>query len=98
MKTLQTWAGTSKFRYTSSIKEGTIVYFGKKSSTTINPAQYIKLLRHFQGRGKNIGTSQTDSLLNSVGDWLISNITKNYCFIHSPDIIYWNTKNKGNKN
>lgn len=76
MKNLKTWGGRSEFRYNGSIEEGTTIHYGIDSSITINPDQYSKLIEHFQGNTVNIGTSQTDPPRNSVGDWLMSNITK----------------------
>lgn len=76
MKTLKTWAERSEFRYTGSIKEGTTIFFGKNSSQKINSNQSSKLLKHFQGPTVNIRTSRTDPPRDSVGNWLITNVTK----------------------
>lgn len=76
MKTLNTWAGRSKFHYDGSVKEGTTIFFGKNSFQKINSNQYSKLLKHFQGRTVNIGTSRTDPPRDSVGNWLMTNVTK----------------------
>lgn len=43
---------------------------------TISAAQYSVLLRHFQAKTFEIGTSRTDPPPGSVGKWLQQNVTK----------------------
>jgi hypothetical protein len=76
MKTILTWAGRSKFKYSGSVKSGTKIIYGSGFSTTISAAQYYALFKHFQNKIIDIGTSRTNPPVNSVGEWLQKNVTK----------------------
>ena len=78
MRTLQTWAGGSRFGYAGSVQEGVIINYGKKLnfSQRIRDDQFGDLVEHFRGRTVNIGTSRTSPPHGSVGEWLQENVTK----------------------
>ena len=76
-KTLPTWAGRSKFRYSGSVATGTEIWYGKKPyRQRITAAQYRALLRHFKRATVGIGTPRTNFAAGSVGEWLQANVTK----------------------
>ncbi|MDP2859343.1 MAG: hypothetical protein Q8P50_15405 [Bacillota bacterium] len=76
MHTLDTWAGRSSFSYTGSVRTGTKLTYGAGWTTNVTADQYAALLTYFRGRTVNIGTSRTDPPKDSVGEWLIENVTK----------------------
>lgn len=76
MKTLNTWAGKSQFQYSGSVSKGTKIIFGGGFSISIVASQYSDLLKHFQNKTVDIGTSHTNPPANSVGEWLQQNVTK----------------------
>ncbi len=76
MVTLATWAGKSRFSYTGSIKEDTVITYGDNNTISINADDYRHLLLHFKGRTVEIGTSRDNPLKGSLGEWLQNNITK----------------------
>ena len=76
MVKMETWAGRSEFEYSGSVEEGTKIIYGSGFSQWISANQYQKLLDNFRGKTVNIGTSRTDPPMDSVGEWLINNVTK----------------------
>ncbi len=76
MKELKTWGGKSSFKYSGSVKEGTKIFFGSGHTVNISAEKYLQLLNHFSGRTVKIGTSRTTRCGDSVGQWLVENVTK----------------------
>lgn len=53
------------------------IFFGKSSTPVkLSNEQYMKLLDTFKGRTVTIGTSRTNPPNDSLGEWLMNNITK----------------------
>jgi hypothetical protein len=76
-KTLPTWAGRSKFKYSGSVATGTEIWYGRKPNLQrISAPQYTALLTHFRGAVVGIGTSRTNRTPGSVGEWLQANVTE----------------------
>jgi hypothetical protein len=76
MPTLATWAGRSRFSYDGSVKEGTVITYGRGYSFSMPAAAYVALLNHFDGQVVNLGTSRDAPPSGSVGEWLQANVTK----------------------
>ena len=66
----------SEFTYTGSVESGTLVVYGGGFKVSVSASQYRQLLKHFDGRRVPCGTSRTDPPRGSLGEWLMSNITK----------------------
>lgn len=77
LQTLRTWGGKAEFRYSGCVGIGTNIEFGKNFShkKPVSAASYSALLKTFAGREVPIGTSRTTPPSNSVGAWLISNVS-----------------------
>ena len=76
-RTLPTWAGQRKFRYSGSVAAGTEILYGKKPyRQRITAVQYRELLAHFKGATVGIGTSRTHPTPGSVGEWLQAHVIK----------------------
>jgi hypothetical protein len=75
MKTLRTWAGKGQFTYSGSVTRGTKINYGNRFSKTISASQYSELLKCFHDKTVDIGTSHTAPPANSLGDWLLRNVT-----------------------
>jgi hypothetical protein len=77
-KTLDTWGRRSLFKYSGSVQEGTIIYYGEsfKYIIEISKSQYSALINHFKGQTVHAGTSRTDPPSGSVGKWLQENVTR----------------------
>lgn len=73
---LKTWGEQSIFKYEGSVELGTKIYFGKCNIISISSGQYKELVKMFAGRSVNIGTSRTNPPNQSVGEWLINNVSK----------------------
>lgn len=56
------WAGGSVFKYFGSIRNGTMIKFGKnyEQSVKVSEKDYRKLLNKFRGRKLNLGTTRTN--------------------------------------
>ncbi len=77
MTELKTWGGRKTFKYTGSVKEGTVIIYGSKENRAkISAQNYKKLLDNFRGREVNIGTSRDNPPKGSVGEWLKANVSK----------------------
>jgi hypothetical protein len=78
MKALNTWAGRSSFQYEGSVKEGTKIFFGTNflEKAFVSNQEYQALLKRFNGRAVNVGTSRTNPPRGSLGEWLINCVTK----------------------
>lgn len=78
MKELSTWAGRSSFKYSGSVADGTVIYYGVGSSfhVSISRDTYNKLLSHFSGKSVSIGTSRDTAPNESLGKWLQQNVIK----------------------
>ena len=75
-KTLNTWAGRSKFKYSGSVRDGTTIIYGEGHIIKISSEQYRTLINQFQGLTVQAGTSRTDPPRGSVGKWLQENVTR----------------------
>jgi hypothetical protein len=76
MQTLPTWGERSKFSYSGSVTQGTLIIYGKGFSITVSASEYSSLLNHFQGKVVDIGTSRTNPPSGSVGEWLQFHVSK----------------------
>ncbi len=77
LKTLSTWAERSTFRYSGSIQDGITINYGRGFKYKINiRKEYLKsLLLYFQNQITEVGTSRTNPPINSVGRWLMENVS-----------------------
>jgi hypothetical protein len=76
MPSLPTWDGRSQFSYTGSVAQGTEIIYGNRNKINVSATQYSSLLSHFRGSTVEIGTSHTEPPRNSLGAWMLDNITK----------------------
>ncbi|MEH7356841.1 hypothetical protein V7150_25370 [Neobacillus drentensis] len=75
MHDMKTIVKKKPFKYISNGNKE--IFFGKSSSPVkLSKEQYTKLLDTFKGRTVTIGTSRTDPPKDSLGEWLMNNITK----------------------
>jgi tetratricopeptide (TPR) repeat protein len=75
-KELNTLSKNKPFRYIGSIKEGTTIFFGTDREHTINKKQYEELIKEFTGKKVLIGTSFNNPPVNSLGSWLLGNVSR----------------------
>ncbi len=73
---LATWAGKSKFQYKGSVEQGAKIYFGNGQYIKVRPGQFANMLEHFAGCTVKVGTSRTNPPRDSLGTWLMENVTK----------------------
>lgn len=76
MKELKTLAKQKPFKYEGSIEDGTTIYFGEDWKVNVTAGQYSVLLHKFNGQTLAIGASRTTPSKNSLGEWLMENVTK----------------------
>jgi len=76
MPELLTWGGRSRFSYTGSVCDGTNITYGSGFTIFISADHYQRLLNHFKGRRVPCGTSRTNPPRGSLGEWLMTNITR----------------------
>ena len=76
MPELPTWAGGSSFSYIGSVRKGTKMTYGSGHTMHVSASDYQRLLTHFGGRRVPCGTSRTDRPRDSLGEWLLENVTK----------------------
>lgn len=66
---------TFKYKYISNGDKE--IFFGRSSAPVkLSDEQYTRLLDTFKGRTVTIGTSRTNPPKDSLGEWLMDNITK----------------------
>jgi hypothetical protein len=77
-KTLKTWNGKQEFLYSGSVTTGTEIRYGDNFyfKITIDAGIYLALLEAFAGKEVPIGASRTRIPANSLGAWLMTNVTK----------------------
>ena len=71
-----TWAGKSQFQYSGSVDSGTEIKFGMGHTIKVTKEQYASLRTHFKSKTVPIGTSRTCPPANSVGKWLLENVSR----------------------
>ncbi|EOR24343.1 hypothetical protein A499_08352 [Niallia nealsonii AAU1] len=76
MKDLRTLVKQKPFKYDGSVKNGTIIFFGEGWKIKVTDSQYSSLLEKFNGQTLAIGASRTSPPRNSLGEWLMANVTK----------------------
>ncbi|MEH7378984.1 hypothetical protein V7138_00670 [Bacillus sp. JJ1533] len=76
MKELCTLVKQKPFNYEGSIKEGTTIYFGDGWKVKVAGSHYSTLLEKFDGHTLAIGASRANPPKNSLGEWLMANVTK----------------------
>lgn len=76
MKALQTIARKSPFKYEGSIADGIILYFGNGRKETVTKKHCQLLLEKFDGKIVNVGRSFKNPPPNSLGEWLLQNVSK----------------------
>ena len=76
IKKLDTWAGRSKFLFKGSVEQGVIIYFGNGHRKKVSPGQFAQMLERFAGCSVKVGTSRTNPPCDSLGKWLMTNVTK----------------------
>ena len=88
MPSLNSWAGRSTFRYNGSVTDGKTIKYGQgnKYMVHVTQDQYSTLIYQLQGKTVKAGTSRTNPLIGSVGEWLQENVTQTaissyICFI-----------------
>jgi len=72
---IDTWGAKSQFSYTGSVKEGTRITYGIGSKISVSSTQYKDLLNQFRGRTVSVSVSRSKTELQSLGNWLKSNVT-----------------------
>ncbi|MEW5870372.1 MAG: hypothetical protein AB1894_13945 [Chloroflexota bacterium] len=70
-----TWGGRSQFEYSGSVETGTDIVYGKGWNVRVDAEDYVALRHHFLNRIVPVGTSRTDPPADSLGAWLIANVT-----------------------
>lgn len=75
-KELATWAGKSKFQYKGSVEQGVIICYGKGHYIKVRPGQFANMLERYGGNAIKVGTSRTQPPRDSLGSWLMENVTK----------------------
>jgi hypothetical protein len=75
-KKLNTWDNRSIFHYAGSVKEGTEIFYGSGQHTAVRASVYERMLKHFEGRTVDCGTSRTNPQLDSLGKWIQENVIK----------------------
>ena len=70
-----TWGGRSKFSYTGSVETGTEIIYGNGWKARVSAQDYAALRRHFISRIVPMGTSRTEPPEDSIGAWLLMNVT-----------------------
>lgn len=76
-KELNTWGGRSTFSYEGSVKDGTVITFGRRGTTvTVTTEEYAALREHFRNRLVPAGTSRNAPQRDSLGAWLCDNVTR----------------------
>ncbi len=73
-KTLQTWAGNSEFKYFGSVDAGTVIPTYGYQRVIISASQYESLLDRFRGCIVDLVSFKPSR--GSIGEWLMSNVTK----------------------
>jgi hypothetical protein len=73
---LDTWAGRSKFMFVGTVEQGIFIYFGKGHRIKVRAGQFARMLEHFAGCTVKVGTSRTNPPRDSLGTWLMANVTK----------------------
>lgn len=76
MVEMRTWGGKAIFHYNGSVQEGTKIIYGNQYQIIITKENYMAILHEFYGKTVPAGTSRDNPPDNSVGRWLINNITK----------------------
>lgn len=76
MKELATWAGRSKFRYEGSVLDGIVLHFGASQVQKLSPEIWAQMMDRFAGCTVKVGTSRTIPPRDSLGEWLIDNVTR----------------------
>lgn len=72
---LRTLTKNKMFFYKGSVANGTTILFGQNKYAVITADQYKELLNKFKGRTVFIGTSFTNPPSDSMGAWLLKNIS-----------------------
>ena len=72
----KTWGGRSSFEYSGSVEKGTEITYGKGWIVRVSAHEYTDLRNHFCCRIVPVGTSRTDPPGDSLGAWLIRNVTR----------------------
>lgn len=75
-KELYTLARKRPFHYIGTICEGLTIYFGTDREKRIEKEKFEQLLEEFKGRTVLIGTSFDNPPTNSLGEWLLKNVSK----------------------
>ncbi|WP_456272418.1 hypothetical protein [Bacillus sp. AK031] len=76
MTKLKTLSKQIPFRYDGSVTKGTTIYFGNNRRLNVSSKDWLRLLDNFEGSVVPLGTSRTNPPKGSLGEWLISNVTK----------------------
>jgi hypothetical protein len=71
-----TWAEKGQFQYSGSVDSGTEIRYGMGHKIRVTKEQYALLRTHFKGKTVPIGTSRTCPPPNSLGKWLLKNVSK----------------------
>ncbi|MBI2845643.1 MAG: hypothetical protein HYX86_03745 [Chloroflexi bacterium] len=72
---MTTVSGSRTFNYTGSAKEGTTIVYGKSWSIRVSADQYTALLKSFDLKTVDIGTSRDNRPKGSLGEWLGLNVS-----------------------
>jgi hypothetical protein len=76
LKELKTVPKKRIFKYKGSIAEGITLYFGTNRREIVGQNQCMLLIEHFKGQTIPVGRSFNNPSPNSLGEWLIANVTK----------------------
>lgn len=69
-----TWGEESTFDYEGCVATGTLIRFGQGLERTVSAEQWQALRNQFLGREIEIGTSQDQPPVGSMGEWFYANI------------------------
>ena len=70
-----TWGGRSQVDYSGSVATGTDIVYGQGWTVRVGAEEYAALRNHFLDRIVPVGTSRTDPPSDSLGAWLLANVT-----------------------
>lgn len=77
MHDMKTIVKQKPFKYKSLTNGDKEIYIGKSNTLVkISKEQYTKLLATFKGQTVTIGASRTNPPKDSLGEWLMNNVTK----------------------
>jgi len=85
-KTIHTWTGKAEFVYYGSVIEGTTIPTYGACRVVMSASDYESLQEHFRGCTVDLGTSLKPPG-GSVGNWLMSNVTKTKIAAHVGAIL-----------